>query len=262
MKKFNLQNYLRYKADLKKVNSVIQEKKYCEYSRNELITMFLPLVENIAKKFSTADQASGIMDISDIIQEGSIGLIFAVDKIEWNKINESNNEEQTLKSFLSKRIKGSIRRAIDINRGSIRIPEHKLNEIRKNPQDALMVKVFFDSIFKSLDFDVMLESQDTFEYGISNNSYAESIEDRSEKYNIDILNVFILSLFKKHLTKIESDVLRLSYGLDCDKHSANAIASVLGFKGTSAFVRVSELKKLAISKLISKCDPDQLTDYL
>ena len=38
---------------------------------------------------------------------------------------------KTLKSFLSKRIKGGIRRAIDKNRGDIRIPEHKLNEIRK-----------------------------------------------------------------------------------------------------------------------------------
>ena len=262
MKKYNLENYLRYKDDLKKVNSRIQEKKYCEYTRDELITSFLPLVENIAKKFSTADQASGIMDITDIIQEGSVGLIFAVDKIEWDKINESNNEEQTLKSFLSKRIKGSIRRAIDINRGSIRIPEHKLNEMRKNPEDALMVKVFFDSIFKSLDFDVMLESQDGFEYGIANRSYAEYIGDKSEEYNIDILNKFILSLFKKHLTHAESEVLRLSYGLDCDKHSANAIAEILGFKGPSAYVRVSELKKLAISKLMAKCDPNQLLEYL
>jgi hypothetical protein len=40
--------------------------------------------------------------------------------------------EKTLKSFFSKRIKGSIRRQIDSNRGSIRIPEHKLNEIRKD----------------------------------------------------------------------------------------------------------------------------------
>jgi len=260
MKKYNLENYLRYKDDLKKVNSRIQEKKYCEYTRDELITTFLPLVENIAKKFSTADQASGIMDITDIIQEGSVGLIFAVDKIEWDKINESNNEEQTLKSFLSKRIKGSIRRAIDINRGAIRIPEHKLNEIRKdNSADHKLLALFFSSIFESIDanYDTIVNEDFSID-----DRYAFQYEDKSEKYNIDILNAFILSLFDKHLTKVESDVLRLSYGLDCDKHSANAIAEILGFKGPSAYVRVSELKKFAINKLIAKCDPQQLTEYL
>lgn len=261
MKKYNLENYLRYKDDLKKVNSRIQEKKYSEYSRDELITTFLPLVENIAKKFSTADQASGIMDITDIIQEGSVGLIFAVDKIEWDKINESNDQEQTLKSFLSKRIKGSIRRAIDINRGSIRIPEHKLNEIRKDSEtDHKLLSLFFSSMVGSLDR--FFDNTDATDYNLEAEYTEAQFEDKSEEYNIDILNTFILSLFNKHLTKIESDVLRLSYGLDCDKHSANAIAEILGFKGPSAYVRVSELKKFAISKLIAKCDPDQLLEYL
>jgi DNA-directed RNA polymerase sigma subunit (sigma70/sigma32) len=200
------------------------------------------------------------MDITDIIQEGSVGLIFAVDKIEWDKINESNNQEQTLKSFLSKRIKGSIRRAIDINRGAIRIPEHKLNEIRKDSNaDHKLLNLFFSSIFESIDV-----NYDTFvndEFSIDDR-YPTQYEDESGEYNIDILNTFILSLFNKHLTHVESEVLRLSYGLDCDKHSANAIAEILGFKGPSAYVRVSELKKFAISKLIAKCDPKQLTDYL
>lgn len=261
MKKYNLENYLRYKDDLKKVNSRIQEKKYCEYTRDELITTFLPLVENIAKKFSTADQASGIMDITDIIQEGSVGLIFAVDKIEWDKINESNDQEQTLKSFLSKRIKGSIRRAIDINRGAIRIPEHKLNEIRKDSStDHRLLALFFSSMIESLD--KFFDNTDATNYNLESEYTEAQHEDKSEEYNIDILNTFILSLFNKHLTKIESDVLRLSYGLDCDKHSANAIAEILGFKGPSAYVRVSELKKFAISKLMAKCDPDQLLEYL
>jgi RNA polymerase sigma factor (sigma-70 family) len=260
MKKYNLENYLRYKDDVKKVISNIEVKPWCEYSRDELIAKFLPLVENISRKFSTADQASGIMDITDIIQEGSIGLIFAVDKIEWDKINESNNQEQTLKSFLSKRIKGSIRRAIDINRGSIRIPEHKLNEIRKDSStDHKLLALFFSSIFDSIDV-----NYDTFvndEFSIDDH-YAIQYEDKSGEYNIDILNTFILSLFNKHLTHIESEVLRLSYGLDCDKHSAISIAEILKFKGPSAYVRVSELKKFAISKLIMKCDPKQIFEYL
>ena len=260
MKKYNLQNYLRYKDDIKKTVKRIDVKRYDEYSRDELIVLFLPLVENIAKKFSTADQASGVMDITDIIQEGSIGLIYSIDNIDWVKINESNNQEQTIKSFLSKRIKGSIRRAIDINRGSIRIPEHKLNEIRKNPDNTKMVEIFFNSIFQSLDED--FDSSDEH-FMDGETSYSKAVfEDKSKEYNIDVLNAYLFGLFKKYLTPIESEVLRLSYGLDCDKHSANAISDILNFKGPSAYVRVSELKKFAVSKLIANVDASQVIDYL
>lgn len=260
MKSYNLNNYLIYKDDVKKTIKNIEPKNYCDYSRDELINMFLPLVENISRKFSTADQASGIMDITDIIQEGSIGLIFAVDKIEWDKINSSNDQEQTIKSFLSKRIKGSIRRAIDINRGSIRIPEHKLNEIRKSDgKDHYLLAMFFNSMFESIDANY---SSEDGEYSLDYDNSSVEYEDKSEEYNIDILNAYILSLFKKHLTHTESEVLRLSYGLDCDKHSANAIAEILGFKGPSAYVRVSELKKFAITKLMAKVDKSQVLEYV
>ncbi len=91
------------------------------------------------------------MTITDLIQEGSAGLIKSVDKLDYDMLGESEDKEKTLKSFFSKRIKGSIRRAVDTNRGDIRIPEHKMNEIRKNPNDEAMVSMFFNSIFLSID---------------------------------------------------------------------------------------------------------------
>ena len=61
MKKYNIKNYIRYKDDLER--SMPEEKEYVEYTRDELIVRFMPLVENLARKFSTADQASGVLDI-------------------------------------------------------------------------------------------------------------------------------------------------------------------------------------------------------
>ena len=43
----------------------------------------LPLVENIARKFSTSQQASGVMSIMDIIQAGSQALTLAVNKLDF-----------------------------------------------------------------------------------------------------------------------------------------------------------------------------------
>ena len=106
MKSYNIQNYIRYKEDIKQAMSRIDGKFWDEYTRDELIIKFLPLVENIAKKFSTTTQASGVLDITDLIQAGSKGLIMAIDKIEWTTITDSDDPEKTIKSFLSKRIKG------------------------------------------------------------------------------------------------------------------------------------------------------------
>ena len=77
MKKYNVKNYIRYKEDVKAC--MPDDKPYDQYTRKELIIKFLPLVENIARKFSTTQQASGVMSINDIIQEGSAGLTKAVD---------------------------------------------------------------------------------------------------------------------------------------------------------------------------------------
>jgi len=83
------------------------------------------------------------------MQDGSLSLIKAIRRIDWVKLEDSDDKEKTLKSFLSKRIKGGIRRAIDMNRGDMRIPEHKLNEIRRNAKDEKMVAMFFNSMFLS-----------------------------------------------------------------------------------------------------------------
>ena len=254
MKSYNIQNYIRYKEDIKQAMSRIDGKFWDEYTRDELIIKFLPLVENIAKKFSTTTQASGVLDITDLIQAGSKGLILAVDKIEWPTITDSNDPEKTIKSFLSKRIKGSIRRDIDIYRGSIKLPEHKLIEMRKdNGQSHEMVAMFFNSIFLSVDEQMEDDNEDSMLY---------QIPDLSESYNIDLMNIYLTGLLKKHLDHREFEVLRLSYGLDCDKHSAITIAELLNIEGNSAYVRVSELKKQAIKKLVDNVDPSQVLDYL
>ena len=152
MKKYNVQNYVRYKKDTEENIKRIPYKKWVDYTRNELIVLFTPLVENLARKFSTSQQASGVMSINDLIQEGNAGLTHAVDRLDKETLVQSEDQEKTLKSFLSKRIKGAIRRGIDINRGDMRIPEHKLNEIRRNfGRDKKMVAMFFNSIFLSID---------------------------------------------------------------------------------------------------------------
>jgi len=251
MKKYNIQNYIRYKEDLKALKPKGDIWNY--FDRQEVIHKYLPLVENLARKFSTSDQASGILDILDLIQIGSEALVRATDKLDWTELEPSRDIDQTLKSFFSKRIKGAIRRQIDIHRGNMRIPEHRLNEMRKNGgKDKKMVEIFFNSIFLSIDS----KNEATGE------SFANSIEDPTSDYNVEILNAYLLSLMSMYLNKKQYDVLRYSYGLACDRLPAKEIAKKIGLIGTSAYVRVSELKKEAINKLIDNVDHSQVVDYL
>mgnify|MGYP003118084808 FL=1 len=224
---------------------------YEELSRDDLIIKFLPLVENLARKFSTAQTACGILTINDLIQEGNRGLCAGVDRIEWDTILDADEPAKRLKSFLSKRIKGAIRRGINSNRGTMRIPEHKLNEIRKDfGEDRKAVELFFNSVFTSLD-DGTPEQQ----------AAAYNIPD-VKQYNKELLSAYLKALMVQYLNPKEYQVLRLSYGLDCDKRSAKEIADILGIKGSSSYVRISQLKKVAIDKLIEKVPYSQVVDYL
>ena len=249
MKTNNDKNYKRYKKDIR--NNQPDNKNWDEYTRDELIIKFLPLVENLARKFSVSDAASGVMNIDDLIEIGNIGLIKAVDKIIWSRIMDSNDPEKSIKSFLSKRIRGAIRRGTDINRSPMRIPEHKLNDIRRGFEDDKEKQaMFYNSMFISIDEQV------------GDNMYMQ-VEDKSEdSMKIEVLHQKILNIMLKHLSEKEFHIIRYSFGLGCNKKSAKQIAEILNIKGSASYVRVSQLKKQAIEKLKKVMDYSRLSEYL
>lgn len=241
MKNYNEQNYSRYRSDQDSVGG--KQVSLLDYSRDELIIKFLPMVEKIARSFNTSDTSSGVLDVMDLIQYGSIGLISAVGKIDKDIHNKSDNPERSLKSFFAKRIKGAIRRSVDENRGAMKITEYKQNEIRRT---NVGVELIFNSIFKSIDVDD------------SDSNHFHNMPDTSNPYNVDLLNEYLLNLMDQVLTYDEYHSVRLFYGLDCDRFKAKEVATYLGIKGVGANVRVSMLKKSAMSKLKEKINVEDI----
>jgi RNA polymerase sigma factor (sigma-70 family) len=250
MKKYNQNNFTRYKQDVKA--SQPEQKAWHDYKRDELIIKFMPLVENIARKFKDSDAANGVVSLSDRIQFGNIGLVKAIDKIQWKQITASKDPERTIKSYLAKRIRGAIRRATDANRSGMRIPEHKLNEIRNDFDNYENSELYFNSMFQSID--VSLNDEDNMIMQIPDESSDPMIKEN--------LSYKLRDIMLNNLTEKEYHVIRLSYGINCDKMSAKEIASYLDMKGTSSYVRVSQLKKQAIDKLKNVLDHSQVVDYL
>lgn len=261
MKKYNIQNYNRHKTDLKAVhNTIPAHLPDFMLTRDDLIVKYMYLVENLARKFSTSSTASGVLDITDMIQYGYIGLIKAVDKIDENILIDSDDPEKTIKSFISKRVKGTIRRAINIHRGDMKIPEYKLNELRALNIDEEeydpRVQFFFNQIFESLD-------KWGYHQGMFSMHHHEiEVIDTRPDYNIDIMNSYLLGIMKKFLTHQQYEVLRLSFGLDTPKFSALEIANLLDMNMATANVRVSQIKREAINKLIASVEPDQIFDLV
>ena len=90
MKKYNIANYIRYKEDVK--SSMPINKPYKEYTRHELVIKFLPLVESLARKFPTSQQACGVLTIMDLLQCGSEALTKAVDRLDWETVDKSDDQ--------------------------------------------------------------------------------------------------------------------------------------------------------------------------
>jgi len=90
-----------------------------KFATNQLLTSNLRLVISIAKKYINRG-----IEIEDLIQEGSIGLMKAIDKYDWSKGNKFS-------TYATWWIRQAITRAIADQARTIRVPVHMVETINK-----------------------------------------------------------------------------------------------------------------------------------
>jgi RNA polymerase sigma factor (sigma-70 family) len=103
----------RHRRELRKVIALGDE------ATNQFINSNLRLVVSVARKY----QWSGL-PLSDLIQEGNLGLIHAVEKFDWRKGFKFS-------TYATWWIRQSIGRAIENTAHTVRIPAHVGDEIRR-----------------------------------------------------------------------------------------------------------------------------------
>ena len=60
MKKYNVQNYVRYKKEVERATKRLKNKEWHECTKEELIIKFLPLVENLARNTQHLNKPLGL----------------------------------------------------------------------------------------------------------------------------------------------------------------------------------------------------------